>query len=260
MPEGDTVHKLAAALAAVLCGRAVDSALLEGRSAASLTGGKVEQVSASGKHLFIVFDSGLMLRSHLGMYGTWHAYAAGQPWRKPERQASIVLAADGKRFVCFNAREVELVGRDSLRRKDLMGRWGPDLVVAEDFRLLAARARALLSPATLLVDVLLDQRVASGVGNVYKSEVLFLEREPPVRRLGTLSDHGLANLYRCAAGLLRSNLGGGRRVTRCVHDGRGSLWVYKRRGRPCHVCGTGIVRGVMGRHLRVTYWCPHCQA
>jgi endonuclease-8 len=194
------------------------------------------------------------------MYGTWHSYTAGQRWRKPQRQASIVLTVAGKRFVCFNAKEVELSEPGSLRRKGLLQRLGPDLVVAQDFGPIVARARALLSPDTLLVDVLLDQRVASGVGNVYKSEVLFLERVSPVRRLAALPDPQLENLYCRAAGLLRSNLGGGRRVTRFIDDGRGSLWVYKRGGRPCHLCGSAIAQRGMGRNLRSTYWCPGCQA
>ena len=120
------------------------------------------------------------------------------------------------------------------------------------------RARAL--PAdSLMVDVLLDQRVAAGIGNAYKSELLFLGRISPAALLGDLDDPTLLALYARAAQLIRANLGGGPRTTRPAHAGGARLWVYGRRDEPCLVCGTRIRITRHGRGQRSTYWCPACQ-
>ncbi len=261
MPEGDTVHKLAQALAPDLCGCTLESATVRGRSLAVLAGRAVVAVESRGKHLFVVFDDGIALRSHLGLFGSWHRYRAGEPWLKPPHQASLVLRTAGRVFVCFNAREVELLTAQRLRAWDLQGRLGPDLTRENpDPGLLVRRAQALLPPETRLVDVLLDQRVACGIGNVYKSEVLFLTRRPPLLRMADLRSDDWSDLYDTAARLLRANLGRGPRVTREIQDGRGPLWVYGRAGLPCFACGGPLRRERLGLNPRSTYWCPVCQA
>ncbi len=111
----------------------------------------------------------------------------------------------------------------------------------------------------LLADALLDQRVACGIGNVYKSEVLFIEGWSPLTRLDDLTNAEIVQCYLTAAGLLKRNLGGGPRVTRIVTDGSGGLWVYGRRGRPCLRCDGRIKSVRLGRHHRCTYWCGGCQ-
>ncbi len=123
----------------------------------------------------------------------------------------------------------------------------------------ARRARALLEPEAPLTDVLLDQRVACGIGNVYKSEVLFLRRHLPDSPLGTVDDEALGACYELASELLRSNLGGGRRVTRREGDEAGRLWAYGRGGAPCLRCDGVITYARLGHHHRGTYWCPACQ-
>ena len=112
-----------------------------------------------------------------------------------------------------------------------------------------------MPPEAPLVDVLLDQRIASGIGNVYKSELLFLAGWSPQRRLGETSDEELAGLYAEAARLLAINARGGSRATR---EG-GGLWVYKRAGRPCRRCSSSIRYERAGRDRRGTYSCPVCQ-
>jgi endonuclease-8 len=217
-------------------------------------------VFAHGKHLFIEFDNALMLRSHLGMYGAWHRYGHGETWHRPARQAGVVLETRCEVYVCFNPKEVELLRTDGLRARDLGAHLGPDLIGAtpEPTRLVA-RARELLEAETPLADVLLDQRIAAGIGNVYKSELLFLEGLAPTRRLSETSDAQLGSMYQRAAELLAANTEGGPRRTRDVgHDG-GTLWVYGRADHPCLHCGTPVRRALLGRHQRSTYWCPTCQ-
>lgn len=260
MPEGDTIHKLAAAIRPRLVGQGIRRARLGLAFAEALSERCVESVYAHGKHLFIRLEGDLLLRSHLGMYGSWHRYAPGERWRKPERQASLALWTDQDVFVCFNAKEVECLAADGIRRADLFTRLGPDLLAATiDLEALPARARAFLESHTLLVDVLLDQRVACGIGNVYKSEVLFIERQNPSTALGQLEDTNLRRLYEVGRELLQRNLGGGPRVTRFARDNAPRLWVYGRRGRPCLACGGEIRYARLGRGRRSTYWCPCCQ-
>jgi endonuclease-8 len=122
------------------------------------------------------------------------------------------------------------------------------------------RARDLLAGDTPIVDLLLDQRVAAGIGNVYKSEVLFIGRYSPLLRFADLSHKDIAQLYSIAGSLLNENLHGGPRRTRWPDDGRGPLWVYGRAARPCLRCGGSIRRDQLGCHPRSTYWCPTCQA
>jgi endonuclease-8 len=226
-----------------------------------LAGRLVSDVYAVGKHLLVRFADGLLVRSHLGMYGSWHRYRPGEPWRKPSSRASMVLATDGCVLVCFNARAVELLRANGPGMRDWQRRLGPDLL-APDIRIeaLPERARSLLDPQTPLADLLLDQRIASGIGNVYKSELLFLGRLRPHRPLVEVADDALVGLYAAARELIAANLGGGRRRTRFAAADAGRLWVYRRRGHPCYVCGSGILSGPLGRHARSTYWCPRCQA
>ena len=261
MPEGDTIHKIANFLAPLLEDQIIVRARLANRFAAEqCTGRRVTNVVARGKHLFIEFEDSSAIRSHLGMYGSWHRYAPHEAWRKPRTQASLVLATATDEYVCFNAKEVELVVTPSVRDRIVHDRLGPDLIADNiDTAWLVRRAREFLDDETLIADALLDQRIASGIGNVYKSEVLFIEQLAPQAPLGCVPDEALARCFISAAELLRKNLGGGKRVTRFENDGAGRLWVYGREGLPCLKCDTPIEKGQLGRHHRATYWCPSCQ-
>lgn len=260
MPEGDTIHKLARALAPGLIGQRPRSIVLARRHHGTAPSGRIGAVYARGKHLFIEFDHGEAIRTHLGMYGSWHRYAPAEPWRKPERQASLVLKTDLAIYVCFNAREVEVLRVGGLRDQALRARLALDLLAEEvPFDQIPRKARAFCDPETPIVDVLLDQRIACGIGNVYKSEVLFLQACHPSTPLHQISDQALLGLYRCAAELLRRNLGPGPRVTRADQNAASRLWVYRRVGQTCQRCGTRICAARLGRHWRSTYWCPGCQ-
>jgi endonuclease-8 len=261
MPEGDTIHKIAAFLSVALRGQSLESVMVRGHDCPDLCGAEVLGVTSKGKHLFMELGGGRLLRVHLGLYGGWHRYPTGQPWKKPARQATLVLAVSGQRYVCFNAKEVEILEEQGFEARDLRSRLGPDLTrELPEIDLLFRRARELLSPETQVTDMLLDQRIASGIGNVYKSEVLFLGRCGPRTCFGGLSGETFAVLYRTAGQLLSSNLGGGPRITRRVADGRGILWVYGRAGLACLRCGETLVSGRLGLNPRSTYWCPGCQA
>jgi endonuclease-8 len=200
MPEGDTIHQVAAALRPDLVGRTPSRIDSRDPAIKALTGRCVVDVQALGKHLLIELDGGVVLRTHLGMYGAWHRYRVGEPWRKRASRASLVLWVDDRVLVCFNAKELQCLTTGSFRWRDWRGHLGPDLIDAViDYAAIPVRARALLSAETPAVDLLLDQRVASGIGNVYKSELLFIHRVHPLRPLGDLSDNELCELYRTAS-------------------------------------------------------------
>ena len=260
MPEGDTIHKLAAALAPLWIGRVPHRIALNGADERRLSGQRIAAVTARGKHLLVEFGPGLLLRTHLGMYGSWHRYRVAERWKKPRWQASAVIEIGNEVYVCFNAKECEIVRSDGVRDRTLKNRLGQDLAASGlDLSAVPGRARAFCEPDTPIADVLLDQRIACGIGNVYKSEVLFLLHIRPLTPIEALSDGELRGLYRTGAELLQRNLRSGPRVTRFENDAAGVLWVYRRTGQPCFVCGTPVRSQRCGKHWRSSYWCPACQ-
>ena len=251
MPEGDTIHRLADRLRPALAGRELTR--FEARrlvGAQPRVGSTIESVEARGKHLLIAFSPGLVLETHLRMTGSWHLYEAGSRWRKPAHLARVVIGVEGWEAVCFSAPVV----RTHPATRDPLAHLGPDLTVpGVDLRVAAERFE-LLDPATEIGVALLDQRVACGVGNVFKSEVLHAARVDPFTTLAALDAGVRAELVTIANRQLVANRGPGRRQTV-----PGGLAVYGRARRPCRVCGTPIRSQRQGEHQRTTYWCPRCQ-
>lgn len=216
-----------------------------------LVGSRVTAVEAVGKHLLIRFDSGLSLHSHMRMTGSWHLYNPGQRWRRPAWQAKAVLETSNAVAVCFAAPVVELV-RDTSTR---VGHLGPDLL-AEDFDIAPVLARARGLGRKAVGELLLDQRVAAGIGNVYRCEALWSMGIDPWLDSDRLDDQRLAELFEVARAAMRANLGGS--VDRRF-PGYGKGAVHGRAGRPCRRCGSRIRVRAQGEQARLTYWCPTCQ-
>lgn len=253
MPEGDTIHRAAARLGPALVDRAlVRFSAPRWSGPVPAPGETVLAVRAEGKHLLVDFSGGLTLRTHLRMAGRWDLYRAGERWRRAASSARVVIEVRDWVAVCFSAPDVALSRRDRVATSHL----GPDLCTPDpDFVRVAERAAARSLDGMTIGELLLDQRVAAGIGNVYKSETLFLERLDPTTPAHTVTPERLDAVFRRAHHLLRANLGPGPRRT--VPEG---LAVYGRTGRPCRVCRTPIVRFAQGATLpRSTYWCPHCQ-
>lgn len=253
MPEGDTLHRTASRLRPALLGERlerVELPRLRGMERLKV-GDVVTAVEARGKFLEIVVERGLVLRTHLRMTGSWHLYRVGESWRQPAHRARATLGVSDWVAVCFSAPVVE-VGRVDDGRLDHLG---PDLCGADvDVADAVSRVARIAEAGTEIAEVLLDQRVASGVGNVYKSEVLHACGVNPFDPVETVDPQTRELLYRTAHRLLRANLGGGPRET--VPRG---LAVYGRDRRPCRVCGTPIAVRRQGDRARSTYWCPRCQ-
>ncbi|MBW3613535.1 MAG: Fpg/Nei family DNA glycosylase, partial [Chloroflexi bacterium] len=204
------------------------------------------------------FGNGLTLRSHLRMSGSWHRYRPGEAWRRPMRQASAILETAESVAVAFNTPVVELLTDAALRRSMPLRELGPDLL-GRQFDETEALHRLRISDAEELGNALLDQRAVAGIGNVYKSEVAFLEGLDPWTPVGAYEDADLAAALRTARRLLRENTRGGARVTTGSGARGEGLWVYGRGGRPCRRCATPIRQGRQGELARLTFWCPRCQ-
>lgn len=278
MPEGDSVHKVARALGPRLVGQTLERVELRRSACEDLIGARVAAVEAWGKHLLIELGAAGGLRVHLGMKGTWHRYPPGARWKLPVWEASLVLGTAAEVVVCFRAKEVERVsGRARFSRA--LESLGPDLLAlargaapgeeatARERAVSRAVSRALgTRPGRPLCDLLLDQTLAAGLGNVYKSELLWLFRLHPLTPRSALAPETLRALYLEGSRLLEQNLGPAPRTTRGLEPGapprrRGEprYYVYERAGTPCARCDARVVRASLGDPPRGTYWCPSCQ-
>ena len=213
-----------------------------------VVGSVIEAVEARGKHHLIRFSTGAALHSHMGMTGSWHLYRPGSRWRKPEGTARAVIEAGGLVAVCFAAKTVEIVAaRDEAAHPDL-STLGPDIL--DPARDVGAAVAALEgAPSAEIGVAMLDQRVISGIGNIYKSESLFLAGVDPFAPVSSLDAAALTRVVRAAM----------REMRRSVSEGRAMNWVYLRAGKACRRCGTPIRMARQGPMRRSTYWCPRCQ-
>jgi len=261
VPEGDTIWRAARTLHRALAGQSVVAA----RSAVAavdetaLVGRTVDSVESRGKNLLIRLDDGRVLYTHMRMTGSWHVYRPGERWQRPARQARVVLETARYVAVCFSAPVVELLSPGAERRHPALARLGPDLLSAgfdreEARRRLRARGELPVGEAILAQDAL------AGIGNIYKSETLFLCGVDPFRRVRELSDAELDRIVERARALMSANLDAGPRSTRGNAGGSQRMWVYRRSGRPCRRCGTAIRMRRQGTDARSTYWCTRCQS
>lgn len=273
MPEGDTIFRAARTLDAALAGRVVTRfesvfpTLTRVDADRPVRGRTIERVSARGKHLLMWFSGDLVLRTHMRMNGTWHIYRPGERWQRARRDMRILLATDAFEAVAFMVPVAEF-GTAAEIERELEG-LGPDLL-AGGFDPADAVRRLAERPDMEIADALLDQRALAGVGNIYKSEVLFTSGVHPFARVGELPEATLHALVASAARLMRANVAdgttaaivtyGGLRRTTGRADPSARLWVYGRAGKPCRRCGTPIARARQGPDARPTYWCNRCQS
>jgi endonuclease-8 len=269
VPEGDTLFRTAAGLRPHLVGRRVTAARTAGPGpvpqVTRIVGAEVSAVEALGKNLLIRFDNGLEIRTHLRMNGSWHRYRPGERWRRPAARARLVIEVPGAVAVCFDAPVVELLEQRAEELHPSLGALGPDLLspafdADEVLRRLDDPSRA----AATIGEALLDQRVMAGIGNVYRSEVLWIERVSPFAPVGGVDADARRRLVETARRVLLANAtrtaGPARTTTAGDRGAPGPLYVYRRTGRPCRRCSTPISSARLGRELpRSVYWCPACQ-
>lgn len=268
MPEGDTIHRAAAALQRALAGRtvvrfeSVFPRLTRVDVDAPIAGRTIERVSALGKHLLMWFSGDIVLRTHMRMNGAWHLYRPGERWQRPRHEMRIAITTDAFEAIAFNVPVAEFSSAREMTRA--LATLGPD-VLAEDFDPSIAVHRITQRRDMQIADALLDQSAISGIGNIYKSEALFGAGINPFARVADLSGDDIGRLVSVAASMMRANVPhtpparpGARRTTSHL-DPAARLWVYGRAGKPCRRCGSPIQRRKQGADARSTYWCERCQ-
>jgi endonuclease VIII len=268
MPEGDTIFRTATSIRKWIGGRHITAAEGGTRNRAIsfdptvLIGRTLAVVEPQGKHVLMQFDhqreSPLLLRTHMMMSGSWHVYPADARWQRPKHQANLILAASDRLAVCFNAPVVELTN-ETVETAVGVKHLGPDILKSTfDPRQCVERARRLPSDRGI-GEVLLDQTVVAGIGNIYRCESLFLQRHHPWKPVGSLSTQQLVELLVRAQTLMQANLTPNRIERDFATPGAETTWVYRRSGRPCSVCQTSIISKPQGPQARTAYWCPACQ-
>jgi endonuclease-8 len=305
MPEGDTIFRAARTLHKALAGHVVTrfetqyAQLARVHDDAPITGRRVAKVEARGKHLLMhltevpgtgngqpaaVPGSGfrvpgtgqntgvrgpLVLRTHMLMSGSWHIYRVGEAWQRGPGSARIVVGTATFVAVGFSVPIAEFVEAASLETEEAIARLGPD-VLSADFDPETAARRLVESARATAAEALLDQRAVAGIGNVFKSELLFLARLDPFLPPAAISLAQWMRVMRDARVLLRANVvdpsetgvlsyRGHRRTTGQSNPAQ-RVYVYGRQGRPCRRCGAVVCMRHHGEHNRSTYWCPVCQA
>ena len=244
MPEGDTVHRSAEQLR-VLVGQRLTVEAVHPRARATgvaerLDGRCLEAVEAHGKNLLLRFEGGRVLRSHLGMSGSWRTMAPdapvrGAPW--------LVLTGERAKAVLRGGAVLET----SARRVSALG---PDILASElDGEAIIGNLRRA-DQRRPVGEALLDQRTVAGIGNIWRSEALWHACVSPWLSLADLDDAELHEVVREAARLMAESRDGGRPRRE----------VYRRPGRPCRRCGELVLSAKQGDAARTVYWCPACQA
>jgi endonuclease-8 len=243
MPEGDTIWRAASELQRRLGGRTLRAV----RPAAliRLVGRTLLRVEPIGKHIYMHFSDGVVLHTHMRMTGAWHVYTGAERQRRAAHLTTAVLDFGEVRAILFAAPVCELVAAGSVGRG-----LGPDILAA-GFDVSAVVTRARVSSRATIAEVLLDQAVCAGIGNIFRCDALWHQRLDPLTPVAEVDDAALAALYNRARDLMR------RAAVADRFRARSS--VHGRAGKPCTVCGALIRSAPLGTPSRVIFWCPRCQ-
>ncbi|NYG58297.1 DNA-formamidopyrimidine glycosylase [Nocardioides daedukensis] len=274
MPEGHTLRKLANDLGTAFAGRRVRVQSPTGRfaaDAAAIDGSVLVEADSAGKHLFLEFEGDRFIHVHLGLIGKFDVTEGVEEIPLPVGQVRLRLfaAGDGRPTAYADLRgatRCDLIG--STRRADVIADLGSDPLRADAD---PNRAWQRISRSQRPIgELLMDQTVIAGVGNVYRAEVLFRHRMHPLRPGKTLRRSQFDAIWADLVTLMAEGVISGRIDTvREEHtpeamgreprkdDHGGEVYVYRRTGQPCLVCGTGVrTEALAGRN---SFWCPRCQ-
>jgi endonuclease-8 len=267
MPEGHTLHRLARLHQRRYAGAPVTVCSPQGRftaEAALLTGRTMVAAEAYGKHLFHDYGPHGVVHVHLGLYGTFTE--AVLPQQPPVGQVRMRLAGRTHGTDLRGPTRCELLTEGEVDA--IVARLGPD-PLREDADPDRAWQRVSRS-RTAIGSLLIDQSVVAGIGNVYRAEVLFRHGVAPTLAGRSVEHARWQAMWDDLVTLMRGGVRSGR-IDTVAHEhlpevtGRaprrdrhgGEVYVYRRDGQPCLVCGTSVARSVLaGRNL---YWCPVCQ-
>jgi len=260
MPEGDTIHFAANRIRPVLEGAVPDALetphprFRRDRWAERLEGRAVRSVDAHGKHLFLRFEGGLTIHSHLRMSGSWRVFERGAQWHRSPRSAWLRIRRGEREVLQFNGPVLELMTDSRTRLDRRIAGLGPDIIKPDFDEARVLRRLREDDPTRPIGDALLDQRTIAGIGNLWKVEGCFAARIDPWRPAGEVSDDEvLAILAETRPRMRRSAADGDQDQFKVI---------YGKAGRPCPRCGPPALIKVRGQwdDNRPTYWCPKCQA
>jgi endonuclease VIII len=264
MAEGHAVARWANALRA-LVGETleeVDAPKRWQERAASLRGEQVTSVEAHGKHLLIRVDGDWVIHCHAMQYGSWQVGEPGQELRKERRYIRLRLLTPSHEAVYFHGPVMEILTREEMEEHDKYQALGPD-ILAEDLDRAEVLRRLREAPSEREIgDAILDQRIIAGIGNIYKSEGLFLAGIDPRRPVSEISSEAVDRIWDALAPLMREGVeryGPTMTLPDELRNGGERNWVYRRSGRPCLRCGEKIQRIRQGQNQRATFFCPRCQ-
>jgi endonuclease-8 len=268
MPEGDNLFMAARQLDAVLSGHVVtrfESPLPELKEQ-GLEGQTVTRVRSQGKHVIIEFSDGRALLSHLRMQGNWSAHEKSELSARRLRRAArdiawddadttLIIETEASVAVLTRGALTQLATLPTIERR--LASLGPD-ILSPDYDQAEVLSRLHEQPELTIAEALMLQSIVAGIGNVYKSETLFIEKVSPFVSVGSLDDATLGRLLDRARQLMRRNLNGPRRTTFGTFAGS-AYFVYERSGQHCLKCDTKIRMLRQGNLQRSTYFCPECQ-
>ena len=212
--------------------------------------GQVSEVRATraASTCSLQFDNGRILHSHLRMTGAWHVYREGQRWRRSESaRGSCSAPAAVRRPVRRPGARVARPRARSPSTPPCVPRAGSPRRGSADRARRAASAGAL-APARAVGELLLDQSVAAGIGNVVRCEALYALRIDPWAPVGGLGDAALAALFEQSRRVLQAGVAAGGALPRAVYGHR-----------VCRRCGARVQRRGQGDEARTVHWCPACQ-
>jgi endonuclease-8 len=260
MPEGDTVWLSAKRMHEALAGDVLTTTdfRVPRHATADLTGRTVCEVVPRGKHMFTRLDDGLTIHTHFKMTGSWRIVDIGKRWNGgPAHEIRIVLGTERRTAIGYRIPVIEIIDTD--RESDIVARLGPDLLGPE-WDLDEAVRRLREQPDREIGEALLDQRNLAGIGNVYKTEALFLIGLTPWTAVGDVAK--LDRLVALSQQLMSANRDHWPQATTGNIRRGEEHYVYGRGGAPCRRCGTRIRRAMQGPKAedRVSFWCPSCQA
>lgn len=256
MPEGDTIRRLADKIGRRFAGeRCIRCVTRDPRLVgADLAGTTLIEADAIGKHLFLRFDNGSTLHSHLRMTGSW---TVGPASREPEWRRRVELWFESGRLTGLDLPVVDVVRTTDEQR--IAGHLGPDVCGPEPPDLDEVVERMGTQPDVALAAALLDQSNIAGFGNVYAIEVPFIAGVSPMQRVGAID--GLDEVVALGTAIIRTNAGRGPQNTTGRRLDTADHWIYARRGQPCPICATTL-DGYDERRSpwgRVSVWCSTCQ-
>jgi DNA-formamidopyrimidine glycosylase len=262
--EGHAVARWGDALRK-LVGERVDAIQVPPRwreQAEHVRGASLTRVDTHGKHLVLHFSSGWVVHTHAMQYGSWQVGPIGQTLRKEARFARLRLTMPEHEVVFYHGPVMEVLSLEEFARHERFNSLGPDLL-HESFSVGVVLAALHAQGARDIGDAILDQRIVAGIGNIYKSEGLFLAAIHPRRPAISIASHELEVLFQELIPLMQAGrFEYGMTITLPVDlqlEPWMRNWVYRRRGHPCFVCATKIEMIRQGDFQRTTYFCPHCQ-